>query len=169
MQVTRKKQVASKAKLVHRLLLLLATCLLYCSSLRMEAVCSSEISANLYWNTRRNILEVSVLHRHRCEDLKLIIFRGRCRSALLATSFTMVSCADHASTLTCSSETSIDFQRSTWHNIPDDRILNFSRGLFFTPLCTAHTKLPPLPMESLYFSIYLILPAALWPLGRLSL
>jgi hypothetical protein len=47
--------------------------------------------------------------------------------ALLATCFTLVSCLAYSSTLkmaaTCSSETSVDFQRITWRYIPEDRTL----------------------------------------------
>jgi hypothetical protein len=45
---------------------------------------------------------------------------------LLATLFMLVSCFDYYSTLkmvTNSAETSIDFQRTTWRYIPEDRIL----------------------------------------------
>jgi hypothetical protein len=49
-------------------------------------------------------------------------------SALLATCITLVSCLTYSSTMkiveTCSSETSINFQRSTRCYIPEDRILH---------------------------------------------
>jgi hypothetical protein len=46
---------------------------------------------------------------------------------LFATCFTLVSCLAYSLTLkkevTCSSETSVDYQRTTWHYIPEDRTL----------------------------------------------
>jgi hypothetical protein len=47
--------------------------------------------------------------------------------ALLANCFMLVSCLAYSSTLkmeaTCSSEMSVDFQRTIWHYIPEYRTL----------------------------------------------
>jgi hypothetical protein len=40
------------------------------STLKMEAICSSEMSVNTQWTTRRYIPEGGTLHNHRCENLK---------------------------------------------------------------------------------------------------
>jgi hypothetical protein len=39
---------------------------------------------------------------------------------------------------TCSSETSVDFQRTTQRNVPEDRILNYARLLFWNRLHKAY-------------------------------
>jgi hypothetical protein len=40
------------------------------STLKMEAICSSETSVATQQNTRRHIPEDDTLHNHRCENLK---------------------------------------------------------------------------------------------------
>jgi hypothetical protein len=40
------------------------------STLKMEAICSSETSVETERTTRRHILEDDTLHKHRCENLK---------------------------------------------------------------------------------------------------
>jgi hypothetical protein len=55
--------------------ILLATCLLagllnYSSTLKMEAICSSETSGTTLRTTRRHIPEEDTLQNHRCENLK---------------------------------------------------------------------------------------------------
>jgi hypothetical protein len=54
---------------------MLATCLLdgllnYSSTLKMEAIRSSETSGAIQRTTRRHIPEYDTLHNHRCENLK---------------------------------------------------------------------------------------------------
>jgi hypothetical protein len=49
---------------------MLICCSSYSSTLKMEAICSSEMSVDFQWSTRRYILEDSTLHNHRCENLK---------------------------------------------------------------------------------------------------
>jgi hypothetical protein len=54
-------------------LLQLANCLLakiISSTLKMEAICSSEASVGAQQTTRRHIPEDNTLHNHRCENLK---------------------------------------------------------------------------------------------------
>jgi hypothetical protein len=60
-----------------QMLLLLATCLLaglegkkFSSTLKMEAICSSETSVESQQTTRRHIPEDDTLHNHLCENLK---------------------------------------------------------------------------------------------------
>jgi hypothetical protein len=48
----------------------LVYCSAYFSTLRMEAICSSETSVDFQWNIRRSIPEDSTLNNHRCENLK---------------------------------------------------------------------------------------------------
>jgi hypothetical protein len=59
--------------------------------------------------------------------MKSYIFRRITPCSLLATCFTLVSCLAYSSTMkmeaTCSSETSVDFQRTTRHYIPEDKTL----------------------------------------------
>jgi hypothetical protein len=59
-----------------------------------------------------------------CSQLKINRrFERTCRLVLLATCFMLISCLAYFSTLkmeiTSSSETSVDFQRTTWHCIPE--------------------------------------------------
>jgi hypothetical protein len=39
-------------------------------TMKMEAICSSEISVDIQRTKRRFILEDDTLHNHRCENLK---------------------------------------------------------------------------------------------------
>jgi hypothetical protein len=39
----------------------------------MEAICSSETSVDFQWTTWRYIPEDSIIHNHRCENLKSYI------------------------------------------------------------------------------------------------
>jgi hypothetical protein len=48
----------------------LVSCSTYLSTLKMEAICSSETSFDFQRTTRRYISEDSILHNHRCENLK---------------------------------------------------------------------------------------------------
>jgi hypothetical protein len=46
------------------------------STLKMEAICSSETSVETQHTTRRHIPEDDTLHNHRCENLKsYIVFK----------------------------------------------------------------------------------------------
>jgi hypothetical protein len=49
---------------------LLVIFLVYYSTLKMEAMCSSETSVNFYQATRHRIPEDTSVHSHRCENLK---------------------------------------------------------------------------------------------------
>jgi hypothetical protein len=49
---------------------MIISCLAYSSTLKMEAVCSSETSVDLHWTTRRYIPKDTTLHKHRCENLE---------------------------------------------------------------------------------------------------
>jgi hypothetical protein len=49
---------------------LLVSCLAYCSTLKLEGVCSSEISLNPSRTTRHHIPADRTLHSHSCEKLK---------------------------------------------------------------------------------------------------
>jgi hypothetical protein len=40
------------------------------SALKTEAICSSEMSVDFQWTTRRYIPEDGTLHNHRCENLE---------------------------------------------------------------------------------------------------
>jgi hypothetical protein len=48
----------------------LVSCSAYSPTLKMEAICSSEMSVNFQRTTRRYIPEDSTLHNHCCENLK---------------------------------------------------------------------------------------------------
>jgi hypothetical protein len=48
----------------------LVSCSAYSSTLKMEAIFSSETSAETRRTTRRHIPEDDSLHNHRCENLK---------------------------------------------------------------------------------------------------
>jgi hypothetical protein len=50
---------------------MLVSCLASSSALRMEGTCSSEMSVDFQRTARRNILEDSILHKHRRENLKM--------------------------------------------------------------------------------------------------
>jgi hypothetical protein len=52
----------------------LATCFDWLSTLKTEAICSSETSENFYHTTRSCIPEDNTHHRHRCENLEHIYF-----------------------------------------------------------------------------------------------
>jgi hypothetical protein len=62
--------------------ILLATCLLaglaeiISSTLKMEAICSSETSVASQQTTRRHIPEDDTLHNNRCENLKSYMFHS---------------------------------------------------------------------------------------------
>jgi hypothetical protein len=60
--------------LVHKLCLppafTLVSCSAYSSTLKMEAICSSETSVDFQRTTRRYIPEDSNIYNHRCENLK---------------------------------------------------------------------------------------------------
>jgi hypothetical protein len=45
------------------------------STLKMEAICSSEMSVDIQRTTRRHIPEDDTLHNHLCENLKSQIIR----------------------------------------------------------------------------------------------
>jgi hypothetical protein len=49
------------------------SCSAYSSTLKMEAILSSETSVNFQRTAQRNITEDSTLHNHRCENLKSYI------------------------------------------------------------------------------------------------
>jgi hypothetical protein len=51
----------------------LVSCSTYSSTLKMEAICSSETSVETRRTTRRHIPEDDTLHNHRCENLKSYI------------------------------------------------------------------------------------------------
>jgi hypothetical protein len=79
----------------------------------------------IFWD----ITACSPLNVNRC-------FRGTCCLRLHATCFMLVLCMAYSSTLkkeeTCPSETSFDFQRTTWRYIPEDRTLNKYNNLHVT-------------------------------------
>jgi hypothetical protein len=52
---------------------LLTPCLAFSSTLKMEAISSSETSVDFHRATRRYIPEDIILHDHRCENLKLFL------------------------------------------------------------------------------------------------
>jgi hypothetical protein len=54
---------------------LLAIADIISSTLKMEAICSSETSVVTQQTTRRHIPEGDTLHNHRCENLKSYIFQ----------------------------------------------------------------------------------------------
>jgi hypothetical protein len=49
---------------------MLITCLVYSSTLKMEATCSLETSVDFQWTTPRYIPQGRTPHSHRCENLK---------------------------------------------------------------------------------------------------
>jgi hypothetical protein len=58
----------------------LVSCLAYSSTLKMEATCSSETSADFQRTTRRYISEDRTVHNHGCENLKSYTFQFPYRS-----------------------------------------------------------------------------------------
>jgi hypothetical protein len=52
----------------------LVSCSAYSSTLKMEAMCSSETSVDFQRTTRRYIPEDSTLHNNRCENLTFYLF-----------------------------------------------------------------------------------------------
>jgi hypothetical protein len=73
---------------------------------------------------------VCLLQLHSCIQhvIDFLLNTTETSSAWLATCFTLVSCFVYSSTLkleaTCSSEMSSEFQQTTWHYIPEDRIVH---------------------------------------------
>jgi hypothetical protein len=51
------------------------SCLLYSSALKIEAICSSETSADFQRTIQRHIPDGSTLHNHRCENLRSYLFQ----------------------------------------------------------------------------------------------
>jgi hypothetical protein len=49
---------------------------LFFSTLKMEAICSSETLVDFRLATRRYIPEDKILHNHRCENFKSYILKG---------------------------------------------------------------------------------------------
>jgi hypothetical protein len=100
---------------------ILISCLAYCSSLKVEAMCSSETSVEFNKTTQRYIPENTSLQ------------------SMLAKCFNLVPCLTYLSTLIMeaifSSKTSNDFHRITWRYIPEDLTVN-SCGL-----CSYHCVL----------------------------
>jgi hypothetical protein len=60
------KQVTRRAELCF----MLASCLAYSSTQKLELICSSEMSVNVPRATRRYIPEDMILHNNRCENLQ---------------------------------------------------------------------------------------------------
>jgi hypothetical protein len=52
---------------------MLVSCLAYSSALKMEEICSSEMSVDFQWTTRCYIPKDNTLHNHRCQNLKFYI------------------------------------------------------------------------------------------------
>jgi hypothetical protein len=63
----------TKNLVIFLLFFTLVYCSAYSSTLKMEAICSSETSVHIQRTTRRYIPEDSTLHNHRCEHLKSYI------------------------------------------------------------------------------------------------
>jgi hypothetical protein len=91
-------------------------------------------SVDVQRTARCYILEDSTLHNHCCENLKsyIVFLYGEAthqyiRWLCLLSAFTLVSCLAYSLALKmeviCSSETSVDFQQSTRHYIPEARML----------------------------------------------
>jgi hypothetical protein len=66
----------------------------YSSTLKMEAICSSETSVDTQRTTRRYISEDSTLHDHRCENLKScnFYFVHCCQDHMNWFTFTVLYC-----------------------------------------------------------------------------
>jgi hypothetical protein len=66
------------------------------STLKMEAICSSETLVETLWTTRRHIPEDATLHHHHCENLKsyivLLLFPLTTRGIDIAYVFTFTAC-----------------------------------------------------------------------------
>jgi hypothetical protein len=65
-QETNMKQAVSVSSTCYTLV----SCPAYSSTLKMEMICSSEISVDTQRTTLRYIPEDNTLHNHRCENLK---------------------------------------------------------------------------------------------------
>jgi hypothetical protein len=61
---------AARARALLATGFMLVSCLAYSSTLKMEAVCSSETSADFQRTTLNHIPVDKILHNHRCENLK---------------------------------------------------------------------------------------------------
>jgi hypothetical protein len=66
------KNKPSKKLAEHGTYFMLVSCLAYPPTLKVEATCSFEASVNFQ---RHYILEDSILHNHRCENLKSYILK----------------------------------------------------------------------------------------------
>jgi hypothetical protein len=125
---------------------------IYSSTAKMEVICSSETPIEFHRTRRCHILENTTLHRYWCENLnksKFLIgfevlksvgmspifkvkrtFGGLCGHLLqgrrISQAINQQAAEPHASLLLdgCSSETSVVFQQTTRHYIPEDRTLH---------------------------------------------
>jgi hypothetical protein len=61
----------------------LASCSAYSSTMKMEAIFSSETSGDFQRTTRRYIPEDRALHNHRCENLKSYTCRSSCKASVI--------------------------------------------------------------------------------------
>jgi hypothetical protein len=68
-----KNKVSKKPELCLPPAFTLVSCSAYSSTLKMEAICSSETSVDFQRTTQRYIPEDGTLHNHRCENLKSYI------------------------------------------------------------------------------------------------
>jgi hypothetical protein len=58
---------------------MLVSCSAYSATLKMEAICCSEMLVDIQWTTWHYIVENSILHNHCCENLKFyIVFSTSC-------------------------------------------------------------------------------------------
>jgi hypothetical protein len=92
---------------------LLVLAVIISSTLKIEAICSSETSVATQQTTRRHIPEDDTLHNHRCEDPKFPGDYEELRLLLLIACFMLVSFLAYFTILkmeaTCSSDTSVYF------------------------------------------------------------
>jgi hypothetical protein len=71
-----RRRISQTKNLLLDTCLMLVSCIAYSSTLKMEAMCSSETSGYFQRTTHRYIPENRTLHNHSCENLKFYIKFG---------------------------------------------------------------------------------------------
>jgi hypothetical protein len=98
-------------------------------TLKIEVTCSSEMSDDFQWTRGCTSEDLNLHNLHPCSSFLADMY-SLSILALLATCCTLISCFAYFSTLkmgaTFSTKTSVDFQRTSWRYIQEDRNLRKS-------------------------------------------